>query len=398
MNIVRLLCYKDFKMLARDRSTMITLILFPLMMGPLGLGFEYLMVHLVQHQAKKEIHIGVVGLNHAPTLYYLLRSDTQLILHTDINEADIQRQINDKSIQVALVIPETFTTDTQQMKTSTIQLYFKTKGGTGDLPIRHIKQLLTLFKGMQNTQRLGALQLTEAQLSAVKIEQQDLASKEERSGKMAGMFLPMLLFFNCLFICMAVALEMGVGEKEKKTLETLLSLPIQRIKLLGAKFIVLFSVALWAPCATLATIVLVFMFPPDFIPAHIIQFSEPLLRPQVIIIMVLLMLPIAAFFALLMLLISLWSKTIAQGSAYMSLLTVSIMSMMLIPVIFSIDLNGFTAMIPVLNVLIACREVTAGTITALPLVIVLLSSLALIAATITIASKIMLKEHIIFAP
>jgi len=397
MSIIRLLCYKDFKMLARDRSTLITLILFPLMMGPLALGFEYLMVHIIQHQAKKEIHLAVIGLHHAPTLYYLLRSDTQLILHTDINKADIQQHINDATIQAALVIPESFTMNNQQMKESTITLYFKTKGGTGDLPMRHVEQILALFKGMQTAQRLDALRLKSEQLFPLQIDKQDLASKEERSGKTAGMFLPMLLLFDSLFIAMAVALEIGVGEKDRKTLETLLSLPIHRIDVLWSKFIVLFSAALWAPCITLVTIVLTFMFPPDFIPVHIIAFAEPLLQPLVLSIMALLMLPVAAFFALFMLLISLWSKTVAQGNTYMSLLLLSIIPIMLSPLLFSIDLNGYTAMIPVLNVLIACREVTAGTITALPLVIVLISSLALIAITITIASKTMLKEKIIFS-
>lgn len=68
-------------------------------------------------------------------------------------------------------------------------------------------------------------------------EEYDLASKEDSTGQIFSMMLPMLLMIFLFSGCMAIAPESIAGEKERGTIATLLVTPMKRGQLAMGKII-----------------------------------------------------------------------------------------------------------------------------------------------------------------
>ena len=69
----------------------------------------------------------------------------------------------------------------------------------------------------------------------VQVKRHDIASQRERIGKSVGGFLPYIFVLMCFMGCMYPALDLGAGEKERATLETLLVAPVSKIQILLGK-------------------------------------------------------------------------------------------------------------------------------------------------------------------
>jgi sodium transport system permease protein len=58
-----------------------------------------------------------------------------------------------------------------------------------------------------------------------------LTRPDEILGRMMGGLLPYILIIFCFLGCMYPALDLGAGEKERGTMETLLTAPASRIEI-----------------------------------------------------------------------------------------------------------------------------------------------------------------------
>ena len=69
------------------------------------------------------------------------------------------------------------------------------------------------------------------------IERNNIASKEQSIGSILGMILPFMLIISLLMGTMYPAIDATAGEKERGTLETLLTLPIKNHEIIISKFL-----------------------------------------------------------------------------------------------------------------------------------------------------------------
>jgi sodium transport system permease protein len=69
------------------------------------------------------------------------------------------------------------------------------------------------------------------------IKRENIASTEQSAGSILGMILPFMLVVSLLMGTMYPAIDTTAGEKERGTLETLLTLPIRNHEMILAKFI-----------------------------------------------------------------------------------------------------------------------------------------------------------------
>ena len=81
------------------------------------------------------------------------------------------------------------------------------------------------------------------------VEKVDYSSKEETTGMLIGYIMPFMMIISVLMGAFTVAIDISVGEKERGTLETLITLPISNTQMMISKFFAvtifaLFSVAI----------------------------------------------------------------------------------------------------------------------------------------------------------
>jgi len=76
----------------------------------------------------------------------------------------------------------------------------------------------------------------------------------------------------------------------------------------------------------------------------------------------LLLLPLVIFFASLLMAISIFARSFKEAQSQMSPLTIVILLPVFIGILPGIELNAMTALIPVLNLSLATKDIVSGTI------------------------------------
>lgn len=106
-----------------------------------------------------------------------------------------------------------------------------------------VKELANDFGDKLRADKLISYGINEQQQAAIiapiKVTKVDTADKRENLGEKIGGFIPYLLIPLVLMGASYPAIDIGAGEKERGTLETLLLTPITRTQLVLGKFITL---------------------------------------------------------------------------------------------------------------------------------------------------------------
>jgi sodium transport system permease protein len=110
----------------------------------------------------------------------------------------------------------------------------------------------------------------------------------------------------------------------------------------------------------------------------------------------LLLLPLAIFFASLLMAISIFAKSFKEAQSQMSPLTIVILLPVFIGILPGIELNVFTALIPVLNLSLATKDIISGTISPWLLVEVYSSLILISMLSLTFCVKWFEREDVIF--
>src|SRR5262249_47929637 len=144
------------------------------------------------------------------------------------------------------------------------------------------------------------------------------------------------------------AIDLGAGEKERLTLETLLVTPVRRGEIAAAKFLVVFLCALTA--AIVATASLAYTFQSGLMSPQLAAGLKLDLRLPTIALALTMVVPLAAVFSSILLSLSIYAKSFKEASSYMAPVQMLIIIPSAISMIPTIQLDRVTAWIPVVNV------------------------------------------------
>jgi sodium transport system permease protein len=191
------------------------------------------------------------------------------------------------------------------------------------------------------------------------------------------------------------ALDLGAGEKERGTLETILTSPASQLEILTGKFIVVSSFGIMSVIFGLLGMLGAVKLNSD-IPPELITVAMTILGMKPVVLMLSLLIPIALFFAAFLLTVSFYAKTFKEAQSIMGPLNFMIIIPILVGTFPGIILEPSTAWIPILNVSLAMNDIIAGTIT-LPLYLEVFASLFIFTGcSILIAVRFVSREDVIF--
>ena len=221
-----------------------------------------------------------------------------------------------------------------------------------------------------------------------------LARPEELGGYALGRFLPMLLVVITLFGTFYPAIDLAAGEKERGTLETLLTAPVPAGQLVAGKFLAVAVVGLMAAALNLGSMLLTFqsgLF--QLSQAFPIEFSLP---PGSILIIFATLVPLAVLFGALFLGIAVRSRSFKEAqNALTPVYTLAIIPALL-PLFPGIDFTPVLAMVPVAGVALFFRELMSGDATFFLGALVLLSTLVYACTALIFAADSFGREEVLF--
>ncbi|TKB45856.1 ABC transporter permease [Thalassotalea mangrovi] len=359
---------KELVELLRDTKTLFFIIALPMVVFPVlfGLiGFLGSSAALKEHQ--KMVRYVLVNpeasARFASTMFY----------HSDFEKVELELGSEDEYINaiktdkadLVIVLNPNFEQQLQSGETSQWQVFYNganVLSGIGmkvrdavDEFVTHIQDEILAEKGFSASELL-------AFKAPVEVEQIDTADERESFGETLGGFIPYILIPLCLTGAMYPAIDLGAGEKERGTIETLLLTPVSRFAIVIGKFLTITVTAMMTALITIFSMVFwSFIIGSLF---DVSQVSSILASVSWFdyVLMVLLLVPVSAIFSAILLAISIYASSFKEAQNYMGPLTILVIFPIIAPMLPGIKLNLTWSLIPISNVALAIKELLKGTI------------------------------------
>ena len=367
---------KELTDITRDRRTIIMMIILPFVLIPGLFGVVYTIQSKQAEKAtEQQMKVSFFGQEYAPELYQAFADLDKVIILDQIPADSVDSYIQNEYLDAAIYVNREYQESIDQNKQAPIIIKFK---GTDSFGITRdrIKSLLTAQENQIITKRMNQLNLKPDIVKAYQIEYKDVASTQEKLGKFVGGFLPYFFIIFGFMGAMYPALDLGAGEKERGTLETILSSPATRLDVVLGKFLVVMLAAITTAFIALGGMYFGIQTFPDIEP-WVLEVVNVILSTKTVILMMSLIIPISAFFSALLLGLSIYAKSFKEAQSIVGPLNIAIIFPALIGTLPGIELNAVTSLIPILNVSLASKDIIAGTINPWYMVEVYLSLIVL---------------------
>lgn len=393
---------KELLELMRDKKTLMFVVLLPLLIFPLLFGLMGLVMSNVSRQAEAEEHrYVIIHAERAPAfaeaLFYhknFKKVETELTAAADLKQA-----IRDDKFDVAIVIPADFDLSAENLNQSKWQLIHNSSSQL-DMISKHFNDLLTTFSKKLQQDKLAGLGVSSDKVAAVlepvTVERMNTAESRENIGEKIGGFIAYLLVPLVLAGASYPAMDIGAGEKERGTLETLLICPISRTAIVLGKFFTVLTTGLVSAALTVISFGGWGYLIGSMAGVDVVAKTMETLGFIDLTLILALLLPLSAIFAALLLSLSIYARSYKEAQNYIGPVTMVVFMPLVVAILPGVELNWKTAMVPVLNVALSIKELVKGTIDYLLLAAVLGSTLLIAAAAIAFCVSWFQKEKVLF--
>ena len=388
---------KEFTEAIRDRRTLISTILVPLLLFPiLTVGFGYTAVKLIG-KAEKEVHrIMILGGEDSPDIVQGIKKlDSIEIVPA---APDYRDQIVNKEIHAAVEIPQGFQAALGRNETPTVRIYMYQGEMKSSIGANSIEKSLTQYRDTVAQQRLEAAHLPKTLLKLFEVKQEGIAPPEKAGGAMIGGLIGYMVILLCMTGAMYPAMDLTAGEKDRGTMETILTSPIKRTHLVLGKFFLVLTASLFT-----AVLSVISMGVSLYAMARVggvggghggpLALTISLKGALAIFVMVL---PVAVLFSAALLTIALFAKSYKEAQSYLTPMTFVVIIPAVASLLPGVELNARLAVVPILNTSLVCKEIVSGTYHWNYIALIFASTCVYAAAAIFIAVKMFQREDVLF--
>jgi sodium transport system permease protein len=347
----------------RDRRTLMTMLVIPMLMFPIILSmFVSVSSYFEETAASKSIRIGLLSTSPIFTQQFSEIPNEMLGNHELVFYADstsLLKGISNKQVDIAFNVSTTYDKNlVSKIPTSFTVFYDVTEVGMDD----RAKQISSFIEKRAQEKRLSELQLTMEKITPLKIEYVNTASPQQMIGEFGGAILPYLFIAFGFIGCMYPAIDLFTGEKERGTIETLLTAPVQRWKILIGKMLVVILSGLTASTFALIGLWISIEFLDIVKDPSILAIIHDILSPFFLMGMFGLLIPLTVFFAGVMVPIAIYAKSFKEAQSIITPLNIVMVLPAMVGFFPGIGLDFVTACVPVVNVVLASKELIAGTL------------------------------------
>jgi sodium transport system permease protein len=296
------------------------------------------------------------------------------------------------------VIPPSFDTALQQQQQARITLHYNS-ASTVDVTQQRVRDIVDAYNTSLRSTALSALGLNADQLAfalnPIVLDKQSTANQREQMGAIVGGILPYLLLMVCLTAAMYPAIDLGAGEKERGTLETLLLAPVPRGAIVLAKFLVLFTVGMTSAVLMVGSMAGLLLYFGNSLEGNLALLVRSIGLPDLAMV-TLMLVPTAAIFASLLLSISIYAKSYKEAAGMITPLMLLIILPTVLAMLPGVELNWMWSMVPLTNVSLAMKELVKGTMDYRMFGVILASTTVIAGALLLLCSWWFKRESVLF--
>lgn len=359
---------KELKDILRDRRTLFSMILFPILLFPLiylGMG-AFMKSRMDDLKSRKSI-VAWIEQEEASDLRTWVAANTDVeILPGVTDTTSALEMLRDKDIHTAVLVPDDFNSTLirvlegdESAVSPNILLFVNETRQTSEFAGAKVMQAVREYRTNLVTEALFERGLRKEIIRPFDIDKRNIASSKEMGGHFVGVLLPYIVILMVLTGAMYPAIDLTAGEKERGTLETLLVAGVSRVDIVFGKFFTVLTAALVTAALSMGSLALTITIGLKLFKelGEVINIE---IGPDIILILILVILPLAVIFSSLLMTISLFAKSYREAQSYISPLMILVIVPSMASMVPDIELSTRMAFIPVMNVSLILKEAFAG--------------------------------------
>ncbi|ALU37946.1 ABC transporter permease [Clostridium autoethanogenum] len=248
-NVVLIVLKKELLDMFRDRKTILMSILIPMLLLPV-LSFVIGKATSTSHKnVESNLKIAVVDKG-SSNLGSFFKSQKNVKI---IKSNNIKQDVKDGKILAGITIPENFDENISKDMNEKITLTYDNSSSDSMEAFDILNSYIDKYSKNIVSKRLEKRNIDSKVLTPINVAQDTIEKKESGIGKlMLNIMVPLLLILGSVGNTVAPSLDLGVGEKERGTLEPLLTTKASRMSLLWGKFLAITIVGIIVSLANLA--------------------------------------------------------------------------------------------------------------------------------------------------
>src|SRR6266851_870244 len=383
----------------RDRRTVISMVVVPLLVMPLlGIGMLALSAKLVD-QAEEEVPtVMILGGEDSPRVMADLRQLQDLRIVPA--KPDYVDEISNRQIRAVVEIPEGFEAKLAAGESSTVKIYMYEGEMKSSFGADRLQRFFRELRDRTIREHLEARQLPDSLVRPFEIEKKNVAPTEKVSGEILGGLVPYFVILLCLTGAMYPAMDLTAGEKERGTIETILCSPVSRTHLVLGKFLMVLTASIATAVLSVISMTVSFGVGKKMLQGLDNGAADAVLQitmtAKAVISVFVMVLPLAVLFSAALLAIALFAKSFKEAQSYISPLMIVVVLPAVAAVLPGVELSTGLALVPVLNTSLISKEIMTGTYHWKYVALIFTSSCVYAAAAIAIAVKLFQREDVLF--
>ncbi|MCL6503192.1 MAG: ABC transporter permease subunit [Pirellulales bacterium] len=239
------------------------------------------------------------------------------------------------------------------------------------------------------------LRLLRVPQRAVPVQTRRTAVRDPEAGPPFSLvaLAPLVLILMTITGAVYPAIDLTAGERERGTLEVLVAAPVPRMTLLLAKYLAVVVVA----CLTAAMNLVMMTATVVALGLGNLLFGEEGLRAVTVLEVSLLLLLFAAFFSAVLLAVASFAHSFKEAQAYLVPLMLVSIAPGLAGILPGLELRGGTAIIPLLNIVLLSRDLLEHRAELGAAVLVVASTMLYALAAVGVAARLFGAEAVLYS-
>jgi len=400
MNKWQVLLVKEIKHLFRDTKTIVQTVVVPTFITPLLIGAIFWYVgSIATEETKKTYDISVYSSSDSLLIDDLNNSDRLDITKEDSLEAVIDAVTFDIS-EIGLVFDDAFVNDLTSNNSAQLTIYSKDID-TFSQAKSIVSNIVDDYEESIRNNRLELLNLDENYVNPITIKEEDLTTEEESAGSIFGALLALFFVMYVISGSMYPAIDLGAGEKERGTMETLISTNISSVDIIIGKMLSVTSSAILTATFSMLgfaiPILVIFLFYADSVNEYLFGLLSAIVNPVALIGVFVLIIPLSVFMGAFLLAISVYAKTPKEAGLLLGNVLIVFIIPCYVPLINpGLELDFVGALIPCYNLALITNNLIAGTVDWFLYSVALLSTIVYCIVAIYITYIMFDDENVIF--
>jgi len=302
----------------RDRRTLGSALLMGPIFGPVLFAFVInLSIERSLESAETTLELPVIGQEHAPNLVAFLHSRNIDAIDGPADTAAAMEAVTIGTHDVVLVIPEAFGEQLSGMIPARVALISDQANSDADRDARRARNALLAYQQVLAGTRVMARGINPRALQPLNIDEVDVSTPSGRSAMLLGM-MSYFFVFAALMGGMYLAIDTTAGERERGSLEPLLSLPVTRDQLIYGKIA---ATCLFMTLSLMLSLT-AFYFALKFMPLEQLGMT-PNFGPAVVLAALAIFLPFILVGAALMTLVASFTKSYREAQTWLSVVLIA---------------------------------------------------------------------------